>query len=232
MTIAEASGAASLLPVGQLITIVLDSDETRWGDKPEGYASRIEDVRDNAVVVSMPMRKRSLVRLPLNSTVSAFFNRNGARYYFRAVVGSQTVSPLPILHLTQVGDVRKQERRAHVRVDVLVEPIQMVVISEDGEGLLDPRSSLVVNISAGGLGLVCRQPLPIGSQVHVVLDLPRELGLLEADAEVVRCLTLDLGGIQKWQVGVSFQKMSQKQRDRIAAFVLFQQQMLRRRGLL
>lgn len=222
----------SLLPVGQLITIVPDSPANRGTGQPEAFPSRIEDVLEDAVVVSMPMKRRSFVALPINSTVSAYFHRGGARYYFRAVVGARADSPFPVLYLTDVGDMGKDERRSHVRVDACMEPVDMVVVDNEVVGGPDKRSTLVVNISAAGLGLVCRRPLPVGSAIRIAVDLPRGFGRVEADAEVVRCFEMDLGGVKKWRIGVAFRSMAGDQRDRVTSFVLYQQQLLRRRGLL
>lgn len=221
-----------LLPVGQLITIVPEVAGYQAKGPVEAYPSRIEDVLDNAIMVSMPMKRRSLVALPVDTTVSAYFNRGGVRYYFRAVVGSQGESPFPVLYLTDVGDMGKDERRSHVRVDACMEPVDMVVVDPRAGTPPDKRSTLVVNVSAGGLGLVCRRPLPLGSFVRIAVELPSGFGRLEAAAEVVRCVEMDLGGVKKWRIGVTFAEVSEDQRDRVISFVLYQQQLLRRRGLL
>lgn len=219
-----------LLPVGQLITIVPEAHPQEGDVQPEGYPSRIEDLLDDTVVVSMPIVRRSLVVLPLNRPVSVYFNREGSRYRFRAIVNARAESPFPVLYLTDVGEVRRDERRAHARVDLLVEPVSLLVVDDDTPTITNPRSTLVVNISAGGLGLVSRRPFPVGSVIHIGLDLPRGFERLEAQGEVVRCNIMEIGGLQKWQVGVAFRNLSPKEQDRIAAFVLCQQQLMRRRG--
>lgn len=223
---------STLLPVGQLITIVPGASIDGERGDLEAYASRVEEVLEDAVVVSMPMRKQSLVPLPVNSQVSAYFHRGGARYYFRAVVGARDEMPFPVLYLTHVGEVTKEERRAHVRIEALLEPVEMVVVGGELPQEASRCPSLVVNISAGGLGLVCRRALPAGALVHIVLDLPNGFGRLDADARVVRCTPVELGGLRKWRAGVAFERLTRGDQDRVAAFVLYQQRLLRQRGLL
>lgn len=126
----------------------------------------------------------------------------------------------------------RDERRAHVRIDVLLEPVEMAVIDRELSDGPDARSTLVVNISAGGLGLVCRRPLPTGCLLRLVLELPQGIGRLKAEGEVVRCTAVGLSGLRKWRVGLAFRNLSRREQDRISAFVLHQQQLLRRRGLL
>ncbi|MGI5835584.1 MAG: flagellar brake protein [Chloroflexota bacterium] len=222
----------NLLPIGQLITIVPASPALNDQKEAEGYSSRVEDVLHDAIVVSMPMHQQSLVPLPLKSEVAAYFHREGARYYFRAVVGAKENIPFPVLYLTNVGEVKKEERRSHVRIEALLEPIEMVIVNSEISESGNKCPSLVVNISAGGLGLVCRGQLPVGGNVHIVLDLPNNFGRLDVNARVVRCEAVELGGVRKWRAGVAFKELSRADQDRVAAFVLFQQRLLRRRGLL
>ncbi|MGE5620308.1 MAG: flagellar brake protein [Sphingomonadaceae bacterium] len=223
--------ASRLLPVGQLITIVPEAPEDLGRGRREGYPSRIEDVLEDAIVVSTPTKARSLVALNVDTRVSVHFNRGGVRYNFSAVVAALTDGRIPFLVLREVGEVRRDERRSHVRVDACMEPVDMVVDPELGNPP-DKRSTLVVNISAGGLGMVCRRPLPIGSSVRLKVRLPDGFGRLVADAEAVRCTEMDLGGVKKWKIGVSFVELPEDQQDRVIRFVLHQQQLLRRRGLL
>ncbi len=222
----------NIFSIGQLITIVPESAAQQGRPEAEGYPSRIEDIHEDAIVVSMPMRRLALVALPVDTVVSAYFHRGSARYYFRAVVGARSESPFPVLYLRDVGDMQKDERRSHVRVDACVELVDMVIVDSDVTDEPDKRPTLVVNISAGGLGLVCRRPIPPGTIVQVAVDLPRGFGRIEAEAEAVRCIEIDLAGIKKWRVGVAFRDMPDDQRDRVIGFVLYQQQLLRRRGLL
>ncbi len=221
-----------LMPVGQLITLVREAPTQTGRCESEEYASRVEDVLEDGVVVSMPMKRRALVALPVNTTVSAYFHRGGARYCFRAVVGAHAQTPFPVLYLTDLGDMVRDERRSHARVDACMEPVEMIVVDTEVAKAPDRRSTLVVNVSAGGLGLVCRRPIPIGSTIQVAISLPGGFGLLKAEAEVVRCTEVDLGAIKKWRIGVAFRDIGQEERDRVTSFVLHQQRLLRRRGLL
>ncbi len=220
------SPALRPLPIGQSITIVAEEN-----DIPQEYLSRIEDVLDSTVVVSMPMRHRNLVAPRKDSTVSAFFNLDGARYSFRAVVRGQMDTPLPVLFLADVRDVRRLERRSFARVGVILEPLRMAA-EGDEEASKHAKRVFVVDLSAGGLGLISRRPLKVGGLVDILLDLPRGSGKLEARASVAWCTPLEREGVPKWKVGVSFCDMTSKDRDRITAFVLQYQQVLRRRGLI
>ncbi len=233
MAMAELAAArARLLPVGQLLTIhALDSASP---DEPEGpgYASRVEDHEGDTVVVSMPMRQRQLVPLPPGTRVSAYYNRDGSRYRFRAEVGSLEDSPVPVLRLVRVQGPIRHERRAQARVAISLEPVRVMACDSEGWIELNPRFTPAINISAGGVALVCRRPLEPGRTVRLVLDLPGDFGRIDLSGEVARCAELASEQARKWVVGIVFRGLTVKDRDRLSAFVLCQQQSLRRRGLL
>jgi c-di-GMP-binding flagellar brake protein YcgR len=224
----SANPVTELFTVGQLIAIVPDGGAQGGSQEMEEYPCRIEDIRDDSLVVSPPMRHRSLVALPASCGVSVYFSRNGARYYFRALAGTQVASPLPLLHLIDLGTVAREERRRHFRVDAVLRPVQMLVLLDEAEDA-ESIPTLTRNISAGGIGLVCPGPLPVGTLLHVILDLPERFSRVEANAEVVRCVEQDVGRTSRWLVGVFFRDITERERDRITAFALYQQQLLRRK---
>ncbi|HEX2923455.1 MAG TPA: flagellar brake protein [Chloroflexota bacterium] len=218
--------------IGLALMVVPDAVGPSADDERKEYSTRITDITTDALVVAMPTLNRTLLELPLNSGITAYFQRHGFRYGFRATVSSVRRAPLPIMVLTDIGEVAKAERRLYVRVEACVEPLEIVEIGDDAAKPLDRRSSLVVNMSAGGLGIVCRRPLAEGAMVKVVVQLPKGFGTIDCEAEVIRCTQLELYGIRKWRAGLSFRKMHNGDRDMVTGFVLSQQQSLRRRGLL
>jgi len=218
--------------VGQILTIVPDLPELGDMSGWQGYPVRVEQVRDDGLLVSMPSRKALPAALAVDGPVIGFFQRAGSRYRFRAVVGALAETPVPMLLLRQVEEVRRLERRSTVRTEVCLQPLEIALLEGATERPPDVRSTVVVNVSAGGLGLVCRRPIPVGTMVRVTLELPAGFGRVEAVGEVVRCSRSDVQGLEKWRIGLAFREISEEQRDRVAAFVFSQQQMLRRRGLL
>jgi len=232
MSVKGARADLRVFEVGQLITILPEFDGEATDVEQKSYSSRIESVCSDALIVTMPTRKRIAAPLPLNSGISGCFQRRGARYYFRATVVAQQRSPVPTMMLTNIGDVTKVERRFYVRVDACIEPLEIVERGAEHAKPQDMASSIVVNISAGGLGIVCRRPLAEGSIVKLTVPLPKEFGTLNAEAEVVRCTQVNVRGMRKWRVGLAFLKMDEVDLDRVSAFVLKQQQALHRRGLL
>lgn len=218
--------------VGQILTVVPDLPELNELSGWQGYSVRVERVRDDGLLVTMPSRKALPAALPVDGPVIGFFQRAGSRYRFRAVVAALAETPVPMLLLRQVEEVRRLERRSTVRTEVCLQPSEIAVLEGATERPPDVRSTVVVNVSAGGLGLVCRGQIAVGTRLRLALDLPGGFGRVEAVGEVVRCSRSDVQGLEKWRIGLAFREIAEEQRDRVAAFVFSQQRMLRRRGLL
>ncbi len=148
------------------------------------------------------------------------------------VVDVRDKPPISVLQYRKVGGVRRVERRAHVRVEVLLNPLEVVVLDEETGNQTELPGPVVVNISAGGLELVSRQPLVVGSRLRITLELPLGFGWVRTEAGVVHCTAAGENVLRKWRLGVAFWGIGPRDQDRLAGFVLSQQQLLRRRGLL
>ena len=219
---------SGILRIGQRITIVAGLP----GGEPEDYPSRIEDVLKDAVTVSMPMKRGDLVPLPPNTEVLVRFRQGDVGYRFSATVDGWGELPFPVLYLVKVRELSKEERRAHVRIDVLFEPEELLLAGEENGEESRAFAPVVTNISAGGLELVCRKPLAVGCTVHIAFNLRQGFGRIRTAGQVVRCQQAGESALRKWRIGIAFRDMGDEQRDRVAAFVLYQQQILRRRGLM
>lgn len=199
----------------------------RWGQ----YQSRIQKVLDSSLVVSAPRRRGTMVRFYDGTDVTVYVNRCGVRLCFQAIVSNPPDCIPLIIHLVEVSSFRKHDRREYVRVELMTQPIEFVV-----EG--DPRRAakymapLVTDISMGGLGLSCLQDIPQGAKVRIALDLPKFFGHIEATAEVRRVFdpVRDNTGKRRWHMGLRFVSMGEADRDRIAAYVLYQQEKMKKVG--
>ncbi len=224
---------ADILQPGQLIMLVPETGARQGTAPADGYSSRVEDLVGDAVVVSMPTLRRDLVDFPTGTPIWAYFQREGARYHFRAAVGGHTLTPFPVLYLTNVRELTKNQRRSHARIDVLLQPLQLLLRDEEqGDRSLGTRGALIVNMSGGGIGIVIREALSVGQILRVVVALPAGFGRMDVHAEVVRCNPVGSDDLRKWRIGLAFRGLTPEQQDRIVGFVIHQQVRLRRRGLL
>ncbi len=219
------------LSIGQHITMVVEQPGDQVQPEGDGYLGRVEDVQEDLILVSLPTRPLQLLRSGSGFGALVKFPRDGLEYMFRAKVEAYTEDQLPVLYLRRLSKPERIERRAYVRVDVLLEPSEVIVLGEDGRDDAPLLGCLVVNISAGGVGLVSRRPLPVGCRVRLVMQLLLGFGRVATDAQVVRSAPVG-EQLRRWRLGLSFRGIGRREQDRLAGFVLSQQRLLRQRGLL
>lgn len=203
-------------------------EHERWGQ----YHSRIQKVMDASMVVSTPRRRGSLVRFDEGAGVTVYVNRYGVRHSFQATVAKRgDVTPL-VTRLAGISGLRRLERREDVRVEILVYPAEFALEGELS-GSSRAFAPVVTDVSIGGLGLCCLRPIPMGSIIRVALDLPKVFGRVRAEGQVCQLFDQEHNAIgnRRWHVGVRYTTISEVDRDRIAAYVLYHQRRMRKQGV-
>ena len=199
-------------------------------DMPEGpYSCRVEQVLADAVLVRFPPTYLRPPSIPESTRVVARFLRLGVRFCIDATV--LRALGLDLLHLGRLEDLRRDDQRTYVRVETLLRPTTFQV-RENAEMTAKVMVPKIVDVSLGGCRLTCVNPISVGNRVRMSVELSRIIGIVEFEAEVRRVqATTDTHGIQ-YRMGLEFVEISQRDLDHIAGFVLYQQQTLKRKGLL
>lgn len=209
---------------GQVIVIEKVNTDHEPARSQELWESRVIGVFPNRLVVSAPVENGSPVVLPERTAVKGYMSRYGVRHSFEAVVTWQSASLPPVTGLAAITNIRKTDRRETVRTGLSIRPDYFAIEGNPAKSAF-VMSPVVDDISAGGFGLSCLQEIAVRSQVRVALDLPKVFGRIQASGEVLRVENpiRDLMGRWRWQMGLAFTEISQNDRNRVAAFVLFEQ---------
>ncbi|GEM_PF-2632202 len=199
----------------------------RWGQ----YQSRIQKVQEDSLVVSSPRRRGAMVRFHNGTDVTVYLTRFGIRLCFQAAISNPADCTPLVTHLVGMSGFRKYDRREHVRVELVAQPIDFSIKGDPGKSARS-LAPLVTDISIGGIGLSCLQELSEDTRVRLILDLPKVFGRIEAMAEVraVFAPISDNTGKRRWHMGLRFVDMDESDTERIAAFILYQQEKMRRVG--
>lgn len=111
----------------------------------------------------------------------------------------------------EIEELGFAERRKTVRVS----SVNLISYSQyDGENILRKyRMAVTANISRGGLKIICREPLPIGTVLRFSLAMKE--GLIEVEGEVVH------GRWEKdgYHFGVKFLRMSPSDKAKLKSFM-------------
>jgi len=199
----------------------------RW----DQYQSRIHKVLDHSLVVSSPRRRGTVVRFKDGSPLTVFVNRFGVRLRFQAVVLNSPDTPL-VIHLMEISDLKRFDRRTHVRVQLLLVPTEFS-IKGDPKKNMQTMAPRITDISVGGVGISCIQGIEIGTIIQLIIELPKVFGRIKASVEVCRVFdpVREAGGKKRWRIGAKFVDISEADLDRIAAFVTYQREKMKRVGV-
>jgi c-di-GMP-binding flagellar brake protein YcgR len=199
----------------------------------EAYPTRIEEVRGDYLIVATPMHRREYVKLPLGQKLMLSVIRRNNPYFFETTaVGEEWGEGQQVTVLRRPADNTGVALREHVRVPVTISDGQFWWEGPNGK-FGPPIVGQLVDLSAGGLLVVTKTGLPIGTRVLTRFTLSRQLGHLMVDARVLRDYerTSDLA-VTSHRAHLQFLDMTDKDRDRLIKFVFQRERELRQKGVL
>lgn len=203
--------ADAVLKLGQRVEISLPGD-TR------AFASRLEDMRESAIVLAMPLdEKRMPVVISPGSqlTCKAFDGR--CYYRFGATYKELIHENIQLWVVTRPIDVQKIQYRDYVRVKT-TQPLVVRPVLEDGT--LEPMVfTSTLDLSGGGVCFAMDRPLPVGSKATVEMDNIPGVGLLQLMCRVARCIEVDVKGTKVYQTGVEFLNINRTVQNKLIKFI-------------
>ena len=187
------------LKIGQRVEFYVEADETR-------YASRIEDITDEALEVAMPMTKQGVPVIPRNGEkVYGVAIGNQCRYRFFADfrgIGKKD-DRIPIWYVSRPEKLERFQNREFVRVKVnMMAKVRLV----DEEGTINDTEMVpVVDLSGSGICLAFAHPVPANTQAGLELEGIPGVGMIDILCRFVRCAAVERAdGSVVYHVGAAF----------------------------
>lgn len=184
-----------------------------------GYATNVIEVEDHTVWIDLPIRRDGMLTLSPGQLVSVRFDRPGdAVYLFDSVVSATRDDDDAPFGIAMPVTINRRQHRSDARLALVLDASYTDAGTE--------HSAKVVDLSAGGLGLICEAELTPGAEVIVRCDLPGpdDGGLtLEALASVRTTAVYGRtpGGVTLYQHGMKFVDPPAELREQILASVIW-----------
>jgi len=199
------------------------------GDKIEQYSSRIEEINDSSMVIAMPMSKGFPIILEPGAQFKGRIVINGAVFSFDSIFLDKRLEPFPVWIVSLPENIDKIQQRAFVRLSTKL-PVSIVCLDNNQNGEEVEIPAWTRDISGGGMQLVVRKPLKVGSNLHLTFRLLPDDPQIEAVAKVIRIEHPQPDRDIYW-VGVNFVVIAEKDRSRIIRYIFQKQIEYRRRGI-
>ena len=192
-------------------------------DEPVLLESRVEGLTGSCLTLAAPTGAFGMPVLPSpGETVLVAWNTLRGYFERKGVVESSLRTPHPQMTVRPAGEVRRLQRRAHVRVPQL-SPLDLVLAN----GTL--RVSLL-DVSESGVRCVVNRPSPLGMDTVATVT----LDLHDGEAVEVQCIAARMYALddEHLEVGLSFVGLDERTANQIRKFVFAQQVRDRAMGLL
>ena len=207
----ERKPADMVLKIGARLTFFPLSTEN-------GVASRVEDISGDRLMVAMPVNEKGVPILPLpGENMVCRIAGTGCYYKFNAVYLDKGKAPIPVWFVRKPEFVEKVQNREFVRISVDY-PVILRPLDENGAmgGMIFTKA---VDISGGGLAVMNKTMLPLGSKAVLELDNIPGVGMLRITGRVVRCVKVNAAGDNVFHVGFQFLDLSRQHQNRLVKFI-------------
>lgn len=203
----------------------------------------IEIVSVAKISVSIPLYNGRRYPLEVGQKVRVYFKKEdlGVGSFSGLVVSRQLDGSIPLLFIQMVSLVDKTQRRNYFRLPLITDvilkiPTGVTIEKQVNNGKLvdveivnyKQTSVISKDISGGGLRALVGERMEPGQTLKVIVILEKER--IEVDGEVVRCQLFD-DAMRRYDCGIRFLEVEEKDRSRIIAFIFEKQRNLRKKGL-
>ncbi|MEN6350190.1 MAG: flagellar brake domain-containing protein [Syntrophomonas sp.] len=199
------------IKINQLVEIELDMQKDGL-DETEAFASRIEDMGKNWIMVAAPYRKGAAVPVHPGTEVQIRVGKEGSYYLFHTRLLARQKGRQPMLQLSEPFKITKIQMRSWVRV-----PASLPVCYKMAGYEMDFYEANTADISGGGVLILLTHPVDKDTLLDLEVKLPGEP--LKTKGLVTRCIEQN----KFYQIGISFQDLEPKEQESVVAYV-FQKQ--------
>jgi len=200
----------SRLRINQKIELRRDSD-------PVLFKSSIQELDEDTLSVTIPVRAGQRMMLRPGDRVRVQFVIDDASYYFDSTMLARKKSNLvPLFVLARPGVLSRVQRRDHVRFPVALNVV-FHLLRQEGDAAASYKGK-TVDLSSGGVQVVSSFRPVSGDKVQLTLLLEDEcLPELNERGEVAWVYFDEW--LKTTRFGVRFTDISEKERERIMAYI-------------
>lgn len=188
-------------------------------DSLGGYTCHLTEIDGRTLWIDLPIRRDGMLSLSVGQLVTARFDRPGdAVYLFDSVVSDRRHDDHAPFGLAMPVSITRRPRRTDTR-------LALVLDATFDSGDHRAVEAKVVDLSAGGVGLICEHDLDLGDEVTVRCELPGpDVSVPIEQRATVQTASLygrTPGGATLWQFGLRFVDADDQMREQILDSIIW-----------
>lgn len=212
------------LRINQLIEVTVDEDDSDY----RHLASRIEEITDDHLHISVPMRKGELLPLRVGQYLIINFIIKGHSYVFNTIIVNRRLNPLPILIIQKPTQISEIQRRQWVRVPAKL-PLRFRASAHEKD--VKPSEGNSLDISGGGILFLTADAVEDGQIIELEINLPNRTPVF-CKAKILRTVEKASQIGQPNKVILEYYEISEGHRDKIVNYIFEKQREWIRKGVL
>lgn len=210
------------LKINQLVEI-----ELKEGDASEYLPSRIEEIKEKHLYISMPMRKGALLPMRIGQELQVILRHRNSTVGFLTRVAGRRREPLPYLIITKPERiVPVSQKREYVRLNVSL-PVRFRVVNEEGSQI---QEGVTIDISAGGALFSTQAEVKAGQEMEIQIQLTPE-NTFSCLAHAIRIFEKGTKDKNAIRVAIEYNGINEAHRDKIFKFIFEKQREWIKKGI-
>jgi c-di-GMP-binding flagellar brake protein YcgR len=191
------------------------------------FKSNIQDITESYIAISIPIKSGEYLPLTKGTLIDVLYYEEDNLYKFQSVIMGRKFENIPILLISKPREIKKIQRRKHVRV-----PIISTVKYKNlkNEPRTNPKSiakseylqAILIDISGGGMKIKISEEIKLSQFLLLCLTINNEDIIIVGQA--MRIIKDDDG---RFNCGLSFEFLDSATREKIIklTFQLMREQM-------
>ncbi|TYQ13179.1 UNVERIFIED_CONTAM: c-di-GMP-binding flagellar brake protein YcgR [Acetivibrio alkalicellulosi] len=202
--------------------------------KDDVYASQLEWAESNNVLfVAAPIYQGKVYPISVETQVGICFVKDNNLYEFRGkVIDRSTKHNISVLKIETLSEIKKIQRREFFRFDCTI-PINYRILSSSGEKDQQNQSyikTITRDLSGGGVCIKLMEKVEYGKLIECELFL-NDFNKVCFSGKVVRFTEYEtIKNTFKYEIGVLFEKIDEKSREKIISYIFMEQRRLIKKG--
>lgn len=185
----------------------------------EIYTCDIQDVKDDYVAISIPIKDSQYLPLRKNERIEVLYYDGNCIYQFPSMVVSRNKSNIPLIWINKPQKVKKIQRRKYVRVPVLIDVKFGLIdknfkLNKENLATVKFEKGTLLDLSGGGSKL--KTSLDLKRDDLIVVILPIEEMYILVKGEIKRVVKDEVGDKL---CGISFVDLKMIEQDKIVKYV-------------
>jgi c-di-GMP-binding flagellar brake protein YcgR len=212
----------AIFKINKLLELEIDLPDDE-GTHPEVFSSRVEDVKPGVIHVAAPYKNGYLLPVHSGDTIQIRIFHEGSLYKSSCHVRGHHAKPVAVLVISRPERLYKVQMRQWVRIALSV-PVRYRM---DGYPV-DFYQSTTVDLSGGGFCLLTRHPIDVNTVLDIEMELPQQA--IKLKALVKRCTEVTEATVKRYKIGIQYQKIAERDREKIIEYIFIKQREQIRKG--